>query len=47
MSDQGSPPPQSFWETFDLINWMCWFTIAAIIIGLLLSCFMPPPAFPQ
>jgi hypothetical protein len=47
MPDHDPQSSQSFWETFDLISWMCWLTIAAIIIGLLLSCFMPPPAFPQ
>jgi hypothetical protein len=41
MSD---PPQKTFWETFDLIDWMCWGTIALVILLLLVSCFTPPPS---
>ncbi len=36
--------PKTFWESFDLVHWMCIGTIAAVIILLVIACFVPPPA---
>ncbi len=36
-------PPKTFWESFDLVHWMCVGAVLILVILFLIICFTPPP----